>query len=723
MIPAEISISLRGNTLLAVALVLLCSVAAFVFYRFTLPPLPPRRRITLSLLRSISLSLLLLLFFEPIVRLVHRDQQPPRVAILLDDSQSMTVKDKHGDRALALREWLRSGGVKNLAGSVRPDYSTFASNLRGGEMSPPDTMGFKGETTDLSNVFTQLKDRIARENIQACVVLSDGEYTIGKNPLYDAKSLGIPIYMIGIGDTNEQKDIVIARVVTNNVAYAETKVPVQVTVRSSGFGGENVEVTISDGNTVLDRKVIQLSEGTREYPVELSVTPKDEGVKKYVVSVSNLPGELTEKNNYHTLFMKVLKNKLKIVLFAGAPNPDVAALRQALLEDGRFAVNAYVQKSQNDFYEGKLSQAILDSADCFIFIAFPGAATSQEILQQVKNAIDRSAKPLMFIAGSVLDYSKLATFQPYLPVVWSSPSPGEIQVFPAPAERYKNHPLITLEGQMTSERWSQLPPINKSNTAFRAKPEANVLCAVQFQNIVVQEPLIITRSINHQRSLAITGENIWQWRLMAQGNPATENFFSHFMANAVRWLTSKDEDKKVRIVSDKQLFTTAEPATFTAQVYDEQFQPVDNAEISVEIRGAAGASQFQLHAVGSGVYQGVADGLSEADYAFTGKASLDGKFYGGDEGKFAVGSVNVEFLDTRMNKTLLEQIAFRTQGKYYDLEASGSLGEDLSREVRFSAKELVQASEIELWNWRYFVAALIFLFALEWFVRKLNGML
>jgi hypothetical protein len=723
MILAEISLSLRGSTLVAIALVIAGIIAAFAYYRFTLPPLPQGRRIVLSALRSVSLALLLVLLFEPIVRIVHRDEQPPRVAVLIDDTQSMTVKDKNGDRASLVRQWLRDGRLKNLPGSVQTKYYTFTSKLHGGETSAPDSLAFAGETTDLSAVFSQLKDRLVKDNIQAGIIVTDGDYTVGKNPLYDAKSLGIPLYAVGVGDTNEQKDILVEKVVTNNVAFAETKVPVQATIRSSGFQGENVEVTVSEGKNVLDRKVVQLASGTKEYAVQLSVEPKEEGVKKYVVSVSNLPGELTERNNSQTVFMKVLRSKLRIVLVAGAPGPDVSAVRQALQEDGHFSIEAFVQKSANDFYEGRFSQSILDSADCLLFIGFPSAATSQSVLQQLKDVIDRAKKPLMFIASSTIDYNRLLVFQPYLPFLWSVLPPGEVQVFPSLADRYKNHPLITLEGSMTPEAWSQLPPINKNNTAYRAKPEAEMLCAVSYMNVVLPEPLIIIRNINHQRSFAVTGQNIWQWRLMAQGNAQTEKFFPMFISNAIRWLTTKEDAKNVRVAPLKQIFTTAEPVDFIAQVYDEQFQPMDNAEVNVEIHKGDESSQIALHAVGNGVYEGSAEGLGEGDYSYTGKANSGGRLYGEDGGRFSIGGVNVEFIETKMNKPFLEQLAFKTGAKYYDIAASGGLNDDLVRENRFQTKELVQASEIELWNWQYFLAVLVLLFAIEWFVRKLHGML
>ena len=76
-----------------------------------------------------------------------------------------------------------------------------------------------------------------------------------------------------------------------------------------------------------------------------------------------------------------------------------------------------------------------------------------------------------------------------------------------------------------------------------------------------------------------------------------------------------------------------------------------------------------------------------------------------------------------MNKELLQQIAYRTHGTYHDLADRASLGREIASSVKFAPKELVEASEIELWNWKYLAGFVILAFSVEWFFRKRSGML
>lgn len=719
----DFSIIFRGNTFLIILFGLAGIVAALLFYRVTLPPLPPRRRWLLTALRALALGALLLLLFEPILRIVDREQQPAVLAILADNSQSMTINDHAGDRAAQTRSWLRSARSEISPPAAQSNMYPFDSRLRGARSAEDDSLDFSGEVTDLSRAISELKEEAFEGNVKAAVLISDGNYTVGKNPVYDAEALGIPIYVVGVGDTTEQKDILVDKVMTNQLAYAETRVPFEISIKSSGYTNEKVEVTLEEGGTALDRGIVQLKEGTAVYPIRLFAEPKEEGMRKYTVRVSSLEGELTGRNNLQSVFVKVLKSRLRIVMFAGGPSPDVASVRSILWEDRHFDVQAFVQRSANDFYEGTPGRASLDSADCFVLIGFPGQATNPQMVQSIVDIVRTKRIPVLFIASRSLDFSKLQGLATFLPFSWSEVRRQEAAVFPTVPESKKSHPLVTLGGSMTAESWQELPPVYKTQTAFRVKPEAEALAFATLQGIALNDPLVSIRNINRYKSFAITAGAVWQWRLLAQGNSRTSNFFRELLGNAVRWLTTTQDDRNVRVAPTQESFTTAEPVTFTGQVYDDQLQPVDDAKVNIEIRRGERTVETVLHSVGNGLYEGSAESFGEGDYTFTARATGDGISYGDDKGRFSVGQMNVEFLETKRNSEVLRQVASRSGGKYYDIADAGGIKEDIASAVSFESKELVHASEIELWNWQYLLGLIIILLAAEWFIRKRNGMM
>jgi hypothetical protein len=721
MLISFISLSLHSSVWIYAAISFGLLSLAFYYYKSTIPLLPNYKKYLLTALRSASLLLILLILFEPLLSLISSNDLEPSVAIVVDNTQSLTISDKTINSSKGVKSFLNSEFANQQIGAARLKYFSFSSDIKTYQNFSPDSIDFKGEMTDISNSISKFRDKAKEENIQAIVLISDGNYNIGKNPIYSAEDLGIPIFTIGVGDTSEQKDVLVTKVLTNSIAYNETRVPVNVIVRWAGCNGENVEVLLNEGQNILDRKMITLTGGTNETEVVMYYEPKEEGVHKLKVSVSKIADEITEKNNYQSFFIKVLKSKLQALVFAGAPSNDVAVISQTISEDDNIKVTKFIQKNSNEFYERRLTASFLDSADCFVLIGYPTSASNIDVLYQIKNSIDQKRKPLFFIGGKNVDFVKLKILEPYLPFNWTENNSTEMNVSITINEKMGKHPLLNLDGMSVQESWLKLPPVYKTATQFISKPEADVIVNIKIQNVNSSEPLIATRSINRQKSLAITGYGIWRWRLLVQNNPQTEKLLYLFLTNSIRWLTTIEDEKNVKVTPTKQAFTTIDPVEFTGQVYDAQLKPVDNAELKIELSSGTQKSELVLKSIGEGRYEGAVNGIPEGDYNYTAKAVADGRFLGEDKGKFSVGKMNIEYRDTKMNKQILEQIAARTGGMYADIGNASNIINGLSHR-KFTVQEATKVKEIEVWNWEYVAAVLILLLSVEWFIRKRSGM-
>ncbi|MDP2209707.1 MAG: vWA domain-containing protein, partial [Bacteroidota bacterium] len=623
-----ISITLGGSWLLFILLGLIFIFLTVLFYKYTIPPLPTLRKLFLSVIRSFALTLLLFVIFEPIISFINIENKKPTVAILLDNSQSMTVSEKSAQQITELRKILDSKIIENNLKGTALTYYTFSSGLTKLKEYFSGAVNYSGEVTDIAAALNSLKDETKNENLQAVVLISDGNYNQGKNPVYLAEGLNVPVYTIGIGDTSEQRDVLIANVQTNNIAYAQTRIPVDVTVKWSGCSGENAEVVLSEGKNIIDKKTINLNSGGAETRIRMFYEAHEEGTKKITVNVSNITGELTEKNNYKSVFIKVLKSKLKVLILGGAPSADVTAVKQALSEDQHIEYLSFTQKKLGEFYNHKMldgkektfSQSSLDSADCIVMINFPTVITSKEIFEQIKKTIGDQRKSILFISGKDVDYTKLRSIEEYLPFSWTNVNSNELFVFAAIHEKNKNHPLLNIETAATYEGWNQLPPVFKTQTQFRSKIESDILATIKVQNIQIDEPLILTRNINRYKSAAITGYGLWRWRLLAQGNIQTERLYASFLTHTIKWLTTKEDEKKVRVVPVKEVFTTTDPIEFTAQVYDDQYRQLDDAEVNVAIKSDNDQAKIILEAIGNGRYEGAITNLSEGDYVYSANA-------------------------------------------------------------------------------------------------------
>jgi len=346
----SIEFSFSASPLYAALIAALASGLSYSFYRFTLPPVSRSLRIILSILRGAALTLVLLLLLEPVLRTSLVIHHPPVVAILADRSASMTITDRTGNRTEQIGELLASVVPGAIPAGVETETYAFGTSLRGPLQHPLDSLG--DELTDIAGALLALKRERERFNIRAIIMLSDGMYTKGENPVYAAAGLGIPVFAIGVGDTSQQKDVLISRVTANDVVYAGTTAPVDVVIKSVGYGGEKAEVTLIDGTKTLDRAVVELPAGTAEVSTRLSYTPEAVGSHRFAVHVSPLPGELTAANNRRLFSVKVLRSTMRVLILAAGPSTDLSVIRGTLAEDPNISVRARTQKLGGGYYEG-----------------------------------------------------------------------------------------------------------------------------------------------------------------------------------------------------------------------------------------------------------------------------------------------------------------------------------------------------------------------------------
>jgi hypothetical protein len=701
---------------LAAALAIILSVLA---YHRTVPPVPRGRRYLLICLRAFALFFPFLLILEPIVKLVSGKSKPPTVAILVDNSKSMTLTDRMGNRAETVQALLKSNGIQELSKIARLEFFRFSSGFSA--IPALDSVRFNGDATDISTALGEVQNRSEEENIQAVVLVSDGDHNLGENPLHEVNHFGMPIYTIGIGDSAEQRDVLITKLLTNEIAYAESRIPMDVTIKSSGFNGERVEVSLSEGGKLLAQQFLTLREGTWGYPVKFFFEPKEEGTKRYTVSVSRLEGELTTANNIKSVFVKVLKSKMKVLLVAGAPSPDVAFIRRALTEDKNVDLEVLIQKSATDFYESQFSSQMINNADCIVLVGFPLSNSRDDVLRAIQSEIRQQRKPLLIVLSRNIDVAKLRFLGSELPFTIGPVSSTEVSASVQVPGKEQVNPLMNLKG--SPNLWDGLPPIYKTGTGFQARPESEILGVARVQGVSTNEPLLLSRNIGGTKSVAILGYGVWRWKLLTQASDPSKDVLQLFMSNAVRWLTTREESKLVRISTTQEVFTGGEPVEFSGQVYDKTYRPIDAADARVSVRSGNETFETILTPVGNGRYEGKMEGLREGEYQFSGTASLNGEHLGEDKGKFSVGAQEIEFQETRMNRPLLEQLAYRSGGKYFDPQGISQLPEEVERNTKLTAKEITRASEFELWSLSTVLILIILFFGVEWFLRKQVGLL
>jgi hypothetical protein len=443
--------------------------------------------------------------------------------------------------------------------------------------------------------------------------------------------------------------------------------------------------------------------------------------------------------------VNILKNKRKTILIAGQLTPDISFLRSTLEANQNVQCAVFVEGKNGEFLDdvssGNTPQSApkrdfkteLTEAEAVMLVGFPVTVTPPAVIEAVRSEISRG-KPVLFVASQDLDWVKLRPLETYLPFSTVSGSKQEMLALPDVKKQALSSPVMKLAGtDNDATSWNALPPLFRTETLVRVKPGADVLATLKLNNVPLNEPLIVQHAVSNTKSLAILGYGLYRWKLLgfaaeAAKGRSTPDIFGTFVENGLRWLSTSDQGKFVRIKTTRKLYGSGEKVEFTGQVYDKSYNPLDNADVRITLQSAVlkQSREVVLSTLGGGRYSAAVEGLGQGEYNFTGTATVNGQKYGEDAGRFSVGEVNIEFQNIRMNAAFLRRLAETTGGAFFTAEEIAANPDKLKNAIQrhrgFQARPVTLRSDIPLWNLAWLLGAAIVCFALEWFLRKRSGM-
>ena len=711
----KVSLSLSTDPVFLIIAILLFGFFTLFVYRFTIPVINKKLKALLITLRFLALLLLLFMIFEPALTLTKKITINPLSLVFIDNSRSIKIKDGT-NREQTVKDF--TSELKQNINADEFEAYTFGNKVAQLTSDEVENLNFTEGSTNFLNIFSLVSNQ--NKNISSIVIISDGVITEGTNPLFTAEKLHIPVYTIGVGDTSRRNDIEIKNVIYNEYIYTETPTTIQTNINNTGFVGKEINVSLFDGNMLVEQKKITLSKDGIQN-VEFEYNPKSGGEKKLTVVASDLAGEFTKANNKKVFYINVLGSKINILLLGGSPSPDISFIKESIEKDQNFKVNSLTQYAPGKFLEKSNPQTLLDSANIFFLIGFPSNVTTSEFYSKVKNKILNEGKPFFISLASGIDFRKLTELQKELPINISLKSNFYRKVQPVIAGNETKNPLLQNNSQNPIAAWENLPPVFQPDINFTTKPESELIATTKMNNIPSNVPLIVSRKLGNKRSIAVLAKDIWKWKLQT----ATKNLdlFDRFINSSVKWLNTREDQKQVSIKTSKRIYSLGEEVEFTGQVYDATFNPVSDAEVKVNITSNGEKSEIILNSVGNGLYEGTFQTNKPADYSFSGEANLDKLKLGTDAGSFNIGEVDIEMVNPRMNYEFLKSLADRTGGEYFDQKNFAELFPLLKKINEGASKEKLVTSEISLWSTEWLMVAIILLFAAEWFLRKRAGML
>ncbi len=716
--------------LLVLALAVAAGLTAWSYYETT-PALQGWRRWVPATLRVVALSTLLVLLFEPVLQSIQEREQPPLLAVLIDDSESLRVMgssdasedanspDARDERNNIGRIDRALQSIRSIDGRVEVfSFDRAVRRLEGD--AAVDSLRQQGTRTDITTALESVRNEFPGENLSGVVLFSDGRYNSGRNPLYAAERSPVPIHTVTLGDTTGSRDVQVRQVETNDLAYVGSKMPVVVDLRANQAGGERVTIRLRRNGETLARETVELADGATDVPVQLTYTPESAGVQTLEVSVSSIPGEATLENNVATRSVEVLESKRRILLLAGAPSPDVSATRRILEQSADTEVEVRVARQDGQFYGGSFPSDF-ENVDVLVLAGFPSASVPASAVDPVASAVG-DGLPVLFLLQPSTDLERLGRFTDGLPVSIDRSRSQSVEVMIQPVEGASAHPILQF-ASLDAPPWERLPPLTYNESLWSVSPDARVLATTRVRGMNLEDPALVIRSRTGQRSAALLAHGTWRWANPPSDLEDARTVWPTMLSNLIRWVGARGDDRRVRVQTTRDVYSGGEQVRFTGQVYDESLEPVTGATVDVRVSDANGTDYpFTMTGEGSGRYTLDAGVLPEGSYQFEATATANGGQIGSTRGRFTVGGVTVEYRETRADASLMRQIASRSGGQAVVADDVEQLSRAIESDSGFEAATQIMESEFELWRLTGFLVLILGCLVGEWALRKRFGL-
>jgi uncharacterized membrane protein len=712
---------------------------AWIAYRNAFLTRP--RRIALTVLRFVTLLLLVLFLMRPVAQSADDAARDAVVPILVDTSRSMSIQDADGRRRIDRARALLSD---ELLPALSPRFGVEVFAFGDGLTSAtPAALAAAGRRSDLAGALGAVRDRLRGRAIAGIVLLSDGGDTSGAAERTTAD--GPPIFPIPVGTRTAGRDREVLSVTTADAVLDDSRIDLAASVIAHGHGTAPIVLRLlENGRPVEVRQAVPAAEGV---PVRATfqVSPPHGAPTIYTVEIPAAAGELVPENNARSVLVQPPSRPRRVLLVEGAPGFEHSFLKRALAGDSGLEIDSVVRKGRNEqgvdtFYvqAARSRSAALAAGypqkaedlfqyDALVLANVEGAQLGGMQLDATRQFVGRRGGGVLVLgAHSFLRRGLIDTaIEEVLPLELT----GGRGVVPAAGARGINRVSLTAAGEShpimqlaaapddTRKRWDAAPALSSTAPLGDPRPGASVL-AVTTGPGGTPRALVAVQRYGDGRSMIFAGEASWRWRMML---PASDKSYDTFWRQAIRWLAMPAPDAIG--VSAPAGASTGDSLPIRIAVRSPAFEPLRDATVDVRVTAPDGSLQ-QL--------RGTKDGAADSDgryvvhyradqpgiYRVAVDARRSTQMAGSAATTFLVGGADVEMTDPRLNDRLLQRLATASGG---GMVSAGQMGQ-LVDSLRAAVPAAVVSVRRDLWHTGWSFAGLLLLLAAEWILRRRSGL-
>ncbi len=636
----------------------------------------------LALLRYLVYFGILLLLINPKITSQTYEVQKTPLALVMDNSASINYL-KADKVARQVYEQLST----NKALQDKFEIQTYRFDS---EFETESEFDFKGTQSNIEEVAKNLKS-IHKNKRFPVVLMTDGNQTMGSDYVY-----GFPnktsVYPIVLGDTTTFLDLKINQINVNKYAFHKNKFPVEVFLSYSGTQNVEANFNIKQGNSNVVQQTVSFGPNKKTAILNLLLPANSVGVQIYQATISSKLQEKNTYNNSKKFAVEVIDQKSEVAIISAINHPDISALKRSIEQNSQRNVPL-------------LKPDATDLTKYNVLILYQPNATFKAVFDTNKNL----QLPTWIITGTQTDYNFLNQQQKDLVFKMSNQSEEFTATFDT------NFNLFSID----NIGFESFPPLNNLFGTVQINGATTTLLVSKIRAIDAGSPLL---TFNNQspRTAYLMGENVWRWRM--QTNIKEESFeaFDIFVDKIVQYLATTSSRKSL-VVEHESFYNSGDALIISAQYFNKNYEFDEKTRLTIAVKNTETNKTKNYDLLKSNNSFSVdLEGLPAGKYSFVVKELNSNTTY---SSTFELLDFDIEQQFVNPNVQQLTQLATQTNGQAFMPNQIEALIDSLKNNTDYTAVEKQITTKKPLIDTVLLLILMALFLAIEWFVRKYNGML
>ncbi len=649
----------------------------------------------IACLRFLSVSIISFLLLNPLLKYVTSYIQKPILVLAIDNSESIL---QNADSAL-YRQKINAFSAKfqkQIGNGITIQTYRFSDKP---EVLAPD---FKGKQTDFSSLFTELNNVYSGSNVGGMVLISDGIYTKGANPVYASKEMRFPVFTVGLGDTQTKKDLKIVNIRSNSIAYLNNTFPAIIDIQADKCNGQSYTLSLFNGEKKIYESQFNPATGTDFRSITIDLEAVKPGVMHFTALISKLNDEITWVNNRRDFFIEVIDARQKILIAARSPHPDITAIKQAIESNKNYQVEV-------DF-GGNINAAKLKEFDLAILHQLPAVNQNIPFIEGLKV----SKIPMLFILGRQTNLALFNTLKTGLHYARTGGGDNQtVGIMNPDFNLFEN-------SEEVKSNVAYFPPFSVPFGVFSFKDKAQIMVFQQIGSVKTDQPLIYFTDDETNRYGFFTGEGFWRWRLIDYDRNQNHEASNSIICKSIQYLVARNDKRKFKVQAIENTFFENEAVVFNAEYYNQSYELVNKPEVKLILTNELGKNYAYTFSRTANAYKLDAGILAPGKYTYKAWVSTGGKNEQ-SRGFVVVKPIQIEFTETKANHELLKLLSKSTGGAFTPFDELDSLANKIKKLGQVKPVMYEQKEYLDLINQKWVFFLILFCMAAEWFIRKRNG--